>query len=52
MDAYVLLQTEPGLAPTVMNALAESGVVDRALCITGDLDALSLLDYASRLFTL
>ena len=38
MDAYVLLQTEPGLAPTVMNALDESGLVDRALCITGDHD--------------
>ena len=38
MDAYVLLQTEPGLATTVMNALTDSGLVDRALCITGDHD--------------
>ncbi|HLW16185.1 MAG TPA: Lrp/AsnC ligand binding domain-containing protein [Actinomycetota bacterium] len=38
MDAYVLLQTGPGLATTVMNALVESEVVDRALCITGDAD--------------
>jgi len=44
VDAYVLLQTEPGLAPTVMNALAESGVVDRALCITGDHDVFARIN--------
>ena len=44
MDAYVLLQTEPGLAPTVMNALVEGGVVDRALCITGDADVFARIN--------
>ena len=44
MDAYVLLQTEPGLATTVMNALVESEVVDRALCITGDADVFARIN--------
>jgi len=44
MDAYVLLQTEPGLATTVMNALVEAGVVDRALCITGDADVFARMN--------
>lgn len=44
MDAYVLLQTEPGLATTVMNALVESSVVDRALCITGDADVFARIN--------
>jgi DNA-binding Lrp family transcriptional regulator len=35
VDAYILVQTEPGLATTVMNALVESEIVDRALVITG-----------------
>jgi DNA-binding Lrp family transcriptional regulator len=35
VDAYILVQTEPGLATTVMNALVESQIVDRALAITG-----------------
>jgi DNA-binding Lrp family transcriptional regulator len=44
MDAYVLLQTEPGLATTVMNALVEAGVVDRALCITGEADVFARMN--------
>ena len=44
MDAYVLLQTEPGLATTVMNALVEADVVDRALCITGDADVFARIN--------
>jgi DNA-binding Lrp family transcriptional regulator len=44
VDAYVLLQTEPGLATTVMNALVESNVVDRALCITGDADVFARIN--------
>ncbi len=44
MDAYVLLQTEPGLASTVMNALVESDIVDRALCITGTADVFARIN--------
>ena len=47
MDAYVLLQTEPGLATTVMNALVESDLVDRALCITGDADVFARINDVS-----
>jgi DNA-binding Lrp family transcriptional regulator len=38
------MQTEPGLATTVMNALVESNVVDRALCITGDADVFARIN--------
>jgi DNA-binding Lrp family transcriptional regulator len=44
MDAYILIQTEPGLATTVMNALVESGVADRALAITGDADVFARIN--------
>jgi DNA-binding Lrp family transcriptional regulator len=44
VDAYVLLQTEPGLATSVMNALVESTVVDRALCITGEADVFARIN--------
>jgi DNA-binding Lrp family transcriptional regulator len=47
VDAYVLLQTEPGLATTVMNALVESELVDRALCITGDADVFARINDVS-----
>jgi len=44
VDAYVLLQTEPGLATTVMNALVEADVIDRELCITGDADVFARIN--------
>jgi DNA-binding Lrp family transcriptional regulator len=44
VDAYVLLQTEPGLASTVMNALVEGNVVNRALCITGEADVFARIN--------
>jgi DNA-binding Lrp family transcriptional regulator len=44
VDAYVLLQTEPGLATIVMNSLVESGVVDRALAVTGEADVFARIN--------
>ncbi|MGZ4205882.1 MAG: Lrp/AsnC family transcriptional regulator [Actinomycetota bacterium] len=44
MDAYILIQTEPGLATAVMNALVDGGVADRALAITGNADVFARIN--------
>jgi DNA-binding Lrp family transcriptional regulator len=44
VDAYILIQTEPGLATTVMDSLVEGGVVDRALAITGSHDVFARIN--------
>jgi len=44
VDAYILIQTEPGLATTVMDSLVEGGVVDRAVALTGAHDLLARIN--------
>jgi DNA-binding Lrp family transcriptional regulator len=44
VDAYILIQTEPGLATTVMDSLVEGGVVNRAVAMTGSHDLLARIN--------
>ena len=44
MDLYLFIQTEPGLATTVMNTLTESKAVTRAASVTGAFDVFARID--------
>jgi DNA-binding Lrp family transcriptional regulator len=44
MDVYLFIQTEPGMATSVMNALVESKAVTRAAAITGKHDVFARID--------
>lgn len=44
MDVYLYIKTDPGLATTVMNGLAESGAVSRAAVVTGTFDVFARID--------
>jgi DNA-binding Lrp family transcriptional regulator len=47
MDAYMFIQTEPGLAAHVMGTLVESGSASRAAIVTGEFDVFARIDDVS-----
>ncbi len=44
MDVYLFIQTEPGMATSVMNALVQAKAVTRAAAITGKHDVFARID--------
>lgn len=44
MDVYLFIQTEPGLATTVMNSIVDAGMVSRAAIVTGPFDVFARID--------